>query len=185
VLNAPVMKTMIPINVTHTAIVTHDIHSKILGGSAYNGFCVPHPISNLRYTLSTLITFFADTYKHTFGFNNGPPLHDALTIAYIAHPEFFACRRYHVDVELSGTHSLGQTVVDIWNYSGSSEDRWGPDGKNCLVAESLDVRNLTFRAGPQPLTATCTLRFQNSSNSSWSVLITVTPSHLSTDWHQH
>jgi len=41
VLNAPVKKTMIPINVTHTAIVTHDIHSKILGGSNYNGFTVP------------------------------------------------------------------------------------------------------------------------------------------------
>jgi len=96
-------------------------------------------MSNLRYTLSTLITFFADTYKHTFGFNSGPPLHDALTIAYIAHPEFFTCRRYRVDVELSGAHSLGQTVVDIWNYSGATEDRWGPEGKNCLVAESLDV----------------------------------------------
>ncbi|KAF9651769.1 uridine nucleosidase [Thelephora ganbajun] len=139
VLNAPVKKTMIPINVTHTAIVTHDIHSKILGGSNYNGFSVPPPISDLRYTLSTLITFFADTYKHTFGFNNGPPLHDALTIAYIAHPEFFTRRRYRVDVELSGIHSLGQTVVDIWNYSGATEDRWGAEGKNCLVAESLDV----------------------------------------------
>lgn len=133
---------MIPINVTHTAIVTHDIHSKILGSSNYNGFSVPPPISNLRYTLSTLITFFADTYKHTFGFNSGPPLHDALTIAYIAHPEYFACRRYRVDVELSGTLSTGQTVVDIWNYSGAKEDRWGSEGKNCLVAESLDVRNL-------------------------------------------
>jgi len=44
-----------------------------------------------------------------------------------------------VDVELSGTHSLGQTVVDVWNYSGANEDLWGPEGKNCLVAESLDV----------------------------------------------
>jgi uridine nucleosidase len=141
VLNAPVKKTMIPINVTHTAIVTHDIHSRIVGGSTYNGFSAPAPISNLRYTLSTLITFFADSYKHTFGFNSGPPLHDALTIAYIAHPEYFACRRYRVDVELSGTHSLGQTVVDVWNYSGAKEDRWGSEGMNCLVAESLDVKN--------------------------------------------
>ena len=179
VLNAPVKKTMIPINVTHTAIVTHDIHSKILGGSNYNGFSVPLPISNLRYTLSTLITFFADTYKHTFGFNSGPPLHDALTIAYIAHPEFFACRRYHVDVELSGTHSLGQTVVDIWNYSGATEDSWGPEGKNCLVAESLDVRCLIPQVSiAQPLTINFILRSRGSSDSFWSVLVTVTPSRL-------
>lgn len=177
---------MIPINVTHTAIVTHEIHSKILGGSTYNGFSVPPPISNLRYTLSTLITFFADTYKHTFGFNNGPPLHDALTIAYIAHPEFFACRRYRVDVELSGTHSLGQTVVDVWNYSGAKEDRWGSEGMNCLVAESLDVRILIPQALiTRPLTANFILRFQGSSGSSWIASTIVTPSHLSTECRHH
>jgi uridine nucleosidase len=30
VLNAPVKKTMVPINVTHTAIVTEEIHSQLL-----------------------------------------------------------------------------------------------------------------------------------------------------------
>lgn len=172
---------MIPINVTHTAIVTHDIHSKIVAGSTYNGFSVPAPISNLRYTLSTLITFFADSYKHTFGFNAGPPLHDALTIAYIAHPEYFACRRYHVDVELSGTHSLGQTVVDIWNYSGAKEDRWGPEGKNCLVAESLDVTNPISTSIAKLLTTNYILRFKSSSSFSSNALIIATPSHLSID----
>lgn len=173
---------MIPINVTHTAIVTREIHSRILGGSTYHGFSVPPPISNLRYTLSTLITFFADTYKHTFGFNHGPPLHDALTIAYIAHPEFFTCSRYRVDVELSGTHSLGQTVVDVWNYSGAKEGLWGQEGKNCLVAESLDVRILITQSPiTRPLTANFILRFQDSSGSSCNALIIVTPSHLSTE----
>ena len=186
VLNAPVKKTMIPINVTHTALVTHDIHSKILGGSNYNGFTLPPPTSNLRYTLSTLITFFADTYKHTFGFNSGPPLHDALTIAYIAHPEFFTCRRYRVDVELSGTHSLGQTVVDIWNYSGATEDSWGPEGKNCLVAESLDVRcPIPLVSIAQPPDCNFTPRSPSFSSSSWNALTIVTPNHPSTDGPKH
>lgn len=89
--------------------------------------------------LSTLILFFAYTYKETFNFVDGPPIHDALTIAYLSRPEIFQVKRYRVDVELAGTHTVGETVVDGWNYRGLGEDSWGPDGKNCLVAESADV----------------------------------------------
>lgn len=89
--------------------------------------------------LSTLLSFFADAYKAVFGFVHGPPIHDALTIAYVAHPELFACKRYHVDVELTGAHTVGETVVDLWDYM-KSDDTWGRTGKNCLVAESLNVR---------------------------------------------
>ena len=85
-----------------------------------------------------MLTYFADTYKSTFGFVDGPPLHDALTIAYIARPDFFRCKRYRVDVELTGLHALGETVVDVWNYR-SCDTSWGRSGKNCLVAESVDV----------------------------------------------
>jgi uridine nucleosidase len=88
--------------------------------------------------LSTLIIFFSETYKSTFGFNDGPPLHDALTIAYVAHPEMFTCRRYRVDVELQGLHTSGETVVDVWGYR-SCDDTWGVGGKNCIVAEAVDV----------------------------------------------
>lgn len=84
-----------------------------------------------------------------------------------------------MDVELSGTHSLGQTVVDVWNYSGATDDSWGPDGKNCLVAESLDVRCPIPRPPiTQPLTVNFTLRSTGSSCFSWNASITATPSHL-------
>ena len=69
----------------------------------------------------------------------GPPLHDALTIAYIAKPEIFQVKRFRVDVEMGGNHGVGQTVVDVWNYR-KTDDSWGPSGKNCLVAQGLDVR---------------------------------------------
>ena len=100
---------------------------------------LPKASTPLRHMLSTLIGFFADSYRSTFGFVDGPPLHDALTIAYVARPELFTCRRYRVDIELSGTHTAGETVVDVWNYR-KCDDSWGPDGKNCMVAEKLDVR---------------------------------------------
>lgn len=130
---------MIPINVTHTAIVTQSIQAKLLDPKVdHLATGLPQATTNVRHTLSTLINFFAASYKSTFGFNDGPPLHDALTIAYIAHPELFKCTRYRVDVELSGTHSVGETVVDVWNYR-SSDESWGPSGKNCLVADNVDV----------------------------------------------
>ena len=142
VLNVPVKKTMIPINVTHTAIVTRKIHGRLLDpASDLDSTVLAKPATNLRHTLSTLISFFADTYKSTFGFNDGPPLHDALTIAYVAQPDLFQATRYKVAIELTGTHSLGETVVDIWKYA-PCDDTWGRDGRNCLVAESLNVGSL-------------------------------------------
>ncbi|KAL7282588.1 hypothetical protein ACG7TL_004059 [Trametes sanguinea] len=140
VLDVPIKKTMIPLNVTHTAIVTPAIHHRLLNPNiplSADG-SLPPAATPLRHMLSTLIHFFTESYKSTFGFTNGPPLHDALTIAYVAMPELFTCRRFRVDVELSGMHTAGETVVDVWNYR-SCDDSWGRHGKNCLVAERLDV----------------------------------------------
>jgi uridine nucleosidase len=142
VLDFPVRKTMIPINVTHQAILTRSIHSRLLSPHAQQSepsASLPKPLTPLRRTLSTMLTYFADTYKSTFGFEDGPPLHDALTIAYIVRPDIFQCKRYRVDVELAGHHSKGETVVDIWNYH-SCDSSWGRLGKNCLVAEFVDAR---------------------------------------------
>ncbi|KJA15877.1 hypothetical protein HYPSUDRAFT_1066593 [Hypholoma sublateritium FD-334 SS-4] len=76
VLNAPIKTTMMPINVTHTAIVTEAIHRELLSpGSSLDLTAAadfPKASSNLRHTLSTLISYFANSYKSTFGFNDGP-----------------------------------------------------------------------------------------------------------------
>ena len=119
---------MIPLNVTHTAIFTAR-HMERLDPTR----------TPLRHTLSTLLSFFAHTYRDVFGFTDGPPLHDALTIAYLARPEVFKGKRQHVDIELRGEYSAGETIVDVWNYQ-RSDDSWGKMGKNCLVLESVDVR---------------------------------------------
>ncbi|KAJ6466702.1 Inosine/uridine-preferring nucleoside hydrolase domain-containing protein [Mycena vitilis] len=142
VLDAPVKKIMIPINVTHTAIVTRAIHAQLLSPGAPEPAAtqdLPQATTNLRHTLSTLIGFFADSYKSTFGFNEGPPLHDALTIAYVSRPELFEATRYRVDVELTGTHASGETIVDVWNYQACDENAWGVGSKNCVVTQSVDL----------------------------------------------
>ena len=123
---------MIPLDVTHTAIATKTVQNQILGGSPEG------PASKLRYTLSTLVGFFAGSYKEVFGFQDGPPIHDALTIAYVSRPDLFKSIRHRVDVEISGNHTIGQTVVDIWNYQACN-DTWGPNGKNCMVAQQVDA----------------------------------------------
>ena len=131
------------------------------------------------HMLSTLIGFFAESYKSTFGFVDGPPLHDALTIAYIEKPELFSCKRYRVDVELAGTHTAGETVVDMFNYR-SVDNSWGRHGKNCLVAEKLDVRShcvicLTL------MTLTLHGRSMGSSSCSWTALRDAIRCHLLTN----
>jgi uridine nucleosidase len=155
VLNSPVKTTMIPINVTHMAIATNEIQYRLLSGLQLPALSqpslldasivdsshppLPAPKTPLRHTLSTLITYFASTYKSVFGFHSGPPLHDTLTIAYLQSPDLFKGKRYRVDVELNSGHCIGETVVDIWDYRGCSEESWGREGKNCFVVQELNV----------------------------------------------
>ena len=94
--------------------------------------------SQLRYMLSTIISTFHDRYLSFFGLMDGPPLHDPLTIAYVSKPELFTGKRYRVDVELTGVHSLGQTVADIYGYQ-RVDDTWGRTGRNCEIATDIDV----------------------------------------------
>ncbi len=136
-LNTPVPKTMIPLNVTHKAIVTNTVHTRLRNPTAHDAPSGAAS-SQLRHTLSTLISFFRETYESIFGFMDGPPLHDALTIAYVSKPELFTGKRYRVDVELTGVHSSGQTVADVYGYL-KVDDTWGKTGKNCEVATDLDV----------------------------------------------
>jgi uridine nucleosidase len=147
---------MLPLNVTHKAIVTNAVHAKLMnstahdappGAQAASGDCG----SQLRYTLSTLISAFKEAYQSVFGFMDGPPLHDALTIAYVSKPELFTLKRYRVDVELTGAHSSGQTVADVYGYL-KADDTWGRTGKNCEVATDLDVRTCSHFPGSGMLT---------------------------------
>ena len=81
VLDAPVKKTMIPLNATHTAIVSRSVHGQLLSPSKSalttgdtTDLELPPASTPLRYMLSTMITHFAEAYKSTFGFNLGPQI---------------------------------------------------------------------------------------------------------------
>lgn len=137
---------MIPLNVTHLAILTDTLLADVKG---YPSKPEATPVDDLvptspfRNMMSTMLSFFSETYKSTFGFTQGPPLHDPLTIAYVSHPELFNLKRYRVDVDCSHGLGMGQTIVDVWNYR-ECDDSWGRNGKNVLVAEDVDVGVANF-----------------------------------------
>lgn len=152
---------MIPLNVTHKAILTASEHIRMKGLTLPQSSNIitdsllsldPTSMAELlsqpattpfRNTMSTMLSFFAATYASTFNFTLGPPLHDPLTIAYIAYPEMFKTRRYRVDVDCGpqGAHGVGQTVVDVWEYR-ECDTSWGAGGKNVIVAEDVDVSSI-------------------------------------------
>lgn len=113
VLNVPVRKVMVPLNVTHTALLTPHRHWRLLSPHSVwaKGEALPKAVSPLRHTLSSLLSFFAESYRTTFGFNDGPPLHDALTIAYVIRPDLFTSTRYRVDVELGTSLAMGEVTI--------------------------------------------------------------------------
>lgn len=121
VFSSGVSVTMVPLEVTHAALVTKEVQQRI-------GAPGPHPFLDL---IIELLVFFAEMYRKTFMFEN-PPLHDPCAVAYVIAPELFTVEHLRVDVETCSPLSAGQTVVDIWKQSGRPP--------NAYVCMSMDVK---------------------------------------------
>jgi inosine-uridine nucleoside N-ribohydrolase len=59
------------------------------------------------------------------------PVHDALCVAYLIHREVLDIHRVHVDVETTGSLTVGRTVIDAYHRSGKEP--------NCDVALGADA----------------------------------------------
>uniref|UniRef100_A0A061SMB8 Purine nucleosidase n=2 Tax=Tetraselmis sp. GSL018 TaxID=582737 RepID=A0A061SMB8_9CHLO len=110
---------MVPIEVTHTALVTPDVLERIHRKDS--PFCT---------LVCRLLTFFRDTYREVFHFDH-PPLHDPCVVAYCIAPNIFEVKKMRVDIETSSQLSAGQTVCDVWGQSGRPP--------NASVAVRMDV----------------------------------------------
>lgn len=121
--HAAVPVVQIPLEVTHTALVTPAVARRIGG--------IGSPFSKLA---ADLLQFFGASYLAMFGMPH-PPLHDPLAVAYILDPGLFTVRATAVDVSLTSTgQSLkGRTVVDVYNMQPPSVPR------NVLFASKVDV----------------------------------------------
>ena len=120
---------VVPLEVTHTALVTPEVRSALLrggGDASGSGRGDERSGSRFRVLVDELLQFFAQTYKDVFAFDH-PPLHDPCAVAYVLRPDMFTVRRLRVDVETKSELSAGQTVCDVWKQSGKK-----PNAEVCV-----------------------------------------------------
>lgn len=93
--------TMVGLDLTHQALATTDIVANIADvGTPCAKFVVE------------LLDFFGKMYKQAQGFD-APPVHDPCAVAYVIDPSVMTTQRVPVDIELTGTLTLGMTVADF------------------------------------------------------------------------
>lgn len=101
VFNAGWPLTMVGLDLTHQALATPEVISKIAAvGTAPAQFVLG------------LLEFFGTMYKSAQGFDY-PPVHDPCAVAYVIDPSVMTTRKVPLDVELTGTLTLGMTVADF------------------------------------------------------------------------
>lgn len=93
--------TMVGLDVTHQALATADVVAAVAAVGTRPG----------QFVLE-LLEFFGRTYKEAQGFD-APPVHDPCAVAFVIDPSVLHVRRAPLNVELTGTLTLGMTVADF------------------------------------------------------------------------
>ncbi len=65
---------------------------------------------NINHPAAQVTLEFMDFFKKQMNREHDMALHDACAVAYALNPNIFKTRKMHVDVELTGTHTLGRTI---------------------------------------------------------------------------
>ncbi|MCQ2001327.1 nucleoside hydrolase [Arthrobacter zhaoxinii] len=110
--------TMVGLDLTHQALATDEVAKRIAAVGT----------KPARF-VGELLDFFGEAYKDAQGFDF-PPVHDPCAVAYVIDPSVMTTRRVPLDVELTGTLTLGMTVADFRAPA--------PDDCNTSVAVDLD-----------------------------------------------
>ncbi|MDH6181757.1 purine nucleosidase [Microbacteriaceae bacterium SG_E_30_P1] len=110
--------TMVGLDATHEALATPWVVEQIAAIDT----------APARF-VGELLEFFGQTYLREQGFEH-PPVHDPCAVAYVIDPTVMDTVRVPLDVELSGTLTLGMTVADFRSPA--------PDDCTTQVARSLD-----------------------------------------------
>lgn len=101
VFNAAWPVVMVGLDLTHQALATPEVAEKIAAvGTGPARF------------VGELLEFFGATYKEVQGFDS-PPVHDPCAIAYVIDPTIVTTVKVPIDIELTGTLTLGMTVADF------------------------------------------------------------------------
>ncbi|GGK95093.1 ribonucleoside hydrolase [Salinibacterium xinjiangense] len=101
VFNEPWPLTMVGLDLTHEALATPTVVEAIAAiDTAPSRF------------VGELLEFFGETYREQQGFEH-PPVHDPCAVAFVIDPTVMQVTRVPLDVELTGTLTLGMTVADF------------------------------------------------------------------------
>ncbi|MEA9984458.1 MULTISPECIES: nucleoside hydrolase [Subtercola] len=93
--------TMVGLDLTHQALATPEVAAAIAAvGTGPARF------------VGELLEFFAEAYRDNQGFDS-PPVHDPCAVAYVIDPSIMTTRTAPLDIELTGTLTLGMTVADF------------------------------------------------------------------------
>jgi purine nucleosidase len=109
--------TMVGLDLTHQALATPEVRARIEAiGTTPSRF------------VGELLDFFASTYLEAQGFTH-PPVHDPCAVAYVIDPSVMTVRKTPLDVELTGTLTLGMTVADFRS----------PPPEDCTTQVAIDL----------------------------------------------
>lgn len=97
--------TMLPLDVTHQVLTTHERLDKLRGLGTRCGTA-----------LSELLSFSERFDLDKYG-SNGAPLHDPNVIAYLLKPELYRGRHINVEIECASPLTRGMTVADWWRVT--------------------------------------------------------------------
>lgn len=101
---------MVPLDLTHMILTTHDRLEKIDAIGNKSGKAV-----------AQMLAFSERFDLHKYG-SKGAPLHDPCVIAYLIRPELFDGRHINVTIETSSELTMGMTVADYWGVTGRAKN---------------------------------------------------------------
>ncbi|MFC4668391.1 nucleoside hydrolase [Seohaeicola nanhaiensis] len=105
VMKSGVKLTIVPLDVTHKALVTK------ARNDAFRALGTPVGVAVAQMT-----DFFERFDKEKYG-SEGAPLHDPCVIAYLLQPDLFTGRFVNVEIETQSPLTLGMTVADWWGVT--------------------------------------------------------------------
>lgn len=122
---------MLPLEVTHTALVTPSVMQRIQSMEAPGA--PGKGTSRFASLIASLLMFFQESYAHVEGMPE-PPLHDPCAVAAVIDPSKFNLIHTHVFVDTHSLVSPGATVADLRNVY-----RLPRNAKNAYVATGMEV----------------------------------------------
>lgn len=130
VLRSGIPIVMIPLDVTHMILTTHERLEKIDAIGNKTGKAVAQMLA------------FSERFDLMKYGTSGAPLHDPCVMAYLIRPDLFEGRHINVTVETSSDLTMGMTVADYWGVTDRAKNvtflRTGSaEGFYHLLAERL------------------------------------------------